>query len=78
MEMRQIARWREMSADEKTALMSSLSLAVHDVALAGIRHRYPFATPRECFLRLAVLRLGRELAVQAYPEIANLSDRDNR
>jgi hypothetical protein len=76
-EERQIARWRDMSIGEKAALVSSLSQTVHDIALAGIRRRYPDATPREWFLRLAMLRLGRELALRAYPEIADLPRRDD-
>ena len=69
-----VRRWREMSATEKAALIVDLTASVNDLALAGIRHRYPDASPRERFLRLAVLRLGRPLALRAYPEIARLPD----
>jgi len=31
---------------------------VYDLPRAGIRHRYPNASPREQFLRLAILTLG--------------------
>ena len=62
-----------MSTGEKARLISSLSSASRELALAGIRHRHPTASPREQFLRLAILTLGRELARQAYPEIDDLS-----
>ncbi len=69
----QVRRWREMSAAEKAALVSALSLATHRLAEAGIAARYPDAGPRERFLRLAILRLGRTLAVEVYPDAAHLS-----
>jgi phosphoserine phosphatase len=71
----QIARWREMSPAEKLRLVTQLSQAVDALALAGIRAAYPSASPRECFLRLACRRLGDELALRAYPEIADLPER---
>ena len=70
----QVRRWREMSPAEKASLVTMMSQSADRMALAGIRHRYPAAAARECFLRLAVLRLGRDLASAAYPEIAGLSD----
>ena len=72
-ERRQIEGWRRMSTGEKARLISSLSSASRELALAGIRHRHPTASPREQFLRLAILTLGCELARQAYPEIDDLS-----
>ena len=66
----QIERWRHMSAAEKAAIVSGLTQAVYDLALAGVRHRYPDASPREQFLRLAIVTLGPDLAPRAYPEIA--------
>jgi hypothetical protein len=61
-----------MSAAEKAAVVSGLTSAVYEMARAGIRHRYPNASPREQFLRLAITSLGRDLALQAYPDIALL------
>lgn len=61
-----------MSASQKLALVSAMSQTVRDLAVAGIRQRYPLATPREQLLRLAVVTLGPELALAAYPEIATL------
>jgi hypothetical protein len=71
-ERRQIERWRQMSAAEKGALVTGLTQAVYDLARAGVRHRYPDASPREVFLRLAIVTLGPELARKAYPDIATL------
>jgi hypothetical protein len=70
----QIERWRAMSPAEKAAIVSGLTQAVYDLALAGIRFRHPRASPSEQFLRLAVITLGPDLARRAYPEIgaANL------
>jgi hypothetical protein len=72
-ERRQIERWRAMSAAEKAAIVSGLTAAAYDLALAGVRQRYPDASTREQFLRLAVVTLGRDLARLAYPEVDELS-----
>jgi hypothetical protein len=71
-EKRQIEGWRRMTPTEKADLIVTMSQAGRDIALAGIRDRYPNASPREQFLRLAILTLGRELASRAYPEIDRL------
>jgi hypothetical protein len=68
-EQRQIEHWRRMTAAEKAALVSGLTRTAYDLALAGIRHRFPDATPREHFLRLAIINLGPDLARKVYPEI---------
>jgi len=70
----QIARWRAMSTTEKATLTASLCRALDAMALAGVRLRYPNASDRECFLRLAALRLGRDLALLAYPELSAFHD----
>ena len=56
-------------------MVTGLTKAVFDLARAGIRDRYPDASAREQFLRLAVVTLGEELATKAYPEIAALDGR---
>jgi hypothetical protein len=61
-----------MSPAEKAAVVSGLTQAAYDLALAGVRQRYPDTSPREQFLRLAILTLGLELALKAYPDIAAL------
>lgn len=71
-ERRQIEQWRQMSAAQKGAIVSGLTQAVYDLARAGVRQRYPAASPYEQFLRLAVVTLGPDLARKAYPEIATL------
>ncbi len=70
----QLRLWREMSDAEKARLVTALSQSADALARAGILHHYPAASARECFLRLAIRRLGIELASRAYPEIATLSD----
>jgi hypothetical protein len=71
-ERRQFERFRQMSPVEKAAIVSGLTQAVYDLAAAGVRHRHPDASPREQFLRLAIVTLGQTLAEQAYPEIQEL------
>jgi len=39
---------------------------------AGVRQRFPEASPREHFLRVAVIVLGPELASKAYPDAAQV------
>lgn len=53
-------------------MVSRLTQAACELALSGLRQRYPAASPRELFLRLAILRLGADLARKAYPEIVAL------
>ena len=73
-ERRQIDRWRRMSHAEKAAVIAGLTSATFTLARAGVRHRYPDASDRELFLRLAVVTLGRDLAERAYPEARSLPD----
>jgi hypothetical protein len=68
----QVARWRQMTALEKTRAVSEISRAVQELSLAGIRQRHPEASEAECRLRLAALKLGRERAVELYPALAAL------
>jgi hypothetical protein len=71
----QIESWRAMSPGRKAAIVTALTQTMYDVARAGVRHRFPHATPREQFLRLAVVLLGDDLARRAYPEVARLDAR---
>ncbi|GMV22657.1 MAG: hypothetical protein AMXMBFR57_26060 [Acidimicrobiia bacterium] len=71
-ERRQITTWRSMSPAQKAATVSGLTSTAFDMARAGIRQRFPAAGPREQFLRLAILTLGTELALRAYPDAADL------
>lgn len=61
-----------MTPAEKLELVMRMNAAVRELALAGVRERYPNASPREQFLRRAQATLGDELARKAYPEIAAL------
>ena len=61
-----------MTAAEKGELITALTRAAFEMAAAGVRHRYPDASPREQFLRLATVTLGPELARLVYPEIEHL------
>jgi hypothetical protein len=61
-----------MSPVAKAALISGLTRAAYELAVAGIRHRHPDAGPREVSLRLAILTLGPELARKVHPEIGEL------
>jgi hypothetical protein len=73
-EQRQLAAWRALTPAEKASLITAASQAADRLALAGIHTRFPQASERECFLRLAVLKLGLAIAIRAYPAIAALQD----
>jgi hypothetical protein len=68
----QIEGWRRMTMEQKAAVVSGLTQAVVDLALAGIRQRHPDAPPREQLLRFALITLGPDLASRACPEVATL------
>jgi hypothetical protein len=74
-ERAQVELGRRMSPLEKLRAVTEISRAVQQLSLAGIRLRHPEASDRECMLRLAVLKLGRQLACRVYPEAARLSGR---
>lgn len=69
---RQVAAWRRLTAAEKLRLVLQMNATVRQLAVAGIKQRYPRAGPRERFLRLAQLTLGYELARKAYPDLDTL------
>jgi hypothetical protein len=71
-ERRQIEIWRAMSTVEKAQLVSRMTIAVQQLALAGIRERHPGASEREVFLRLAAFKLGPELVRKVYPDAASM------
>jgi hypothetical protein len=64
----QIEAWRRMSSLEKIELVKQATRDMMVLALAGIRQRHPHASERECFIRLAALRLGPALVRAAYPD----------
>lgn len=57
----QFERLRAMSPEERGAILTALTLTVQELALAGLRQRYPDATEDELWLRLAVRRLGSDV-----------------
>jgi hypothetical protein len=61
-----IDAYRRMPPWEKAQRVRDTTLAVEALALAGIRARHPAATARECCLRLASLRLGRDIMTQVF------------
>jgi hypothetical protein len=71
-EQRQIEAWRGMTPAEKISLVVRMTANVRQLALAGIRRRYPNAPPREQQLRLLQLLYGDELARAAFPELDRL------
>ena len=57
---------REMPPWRKVELVVHLNQTVRESALAGLRERYPNASPEELHRRLADIVLGPELAEKAY------------
>ncbi len=47
-------------------MVSDLTVAARNFALAGLRERFPNAGPEELRRRLATLHLGSELATKVY------------
>jgi hypothetical protein len=74
-ERRQVEGWRRMSPADKAAVVTGLTRTVYALTRAGVRHRHPEASPRERFLRVALITLGPALAVAAYPDAARLVSR---
>jgi hypothetical protein len=73
-EDRQIEAWRRMSPAERLEVSREMTRAANELALAGIRARYPNASERECFLRFAAVRLGVDTVRRIYPDAVALSD----
>lgn len=71
-EQRQIEAWRRLTPADKLLLVMRMNANVTELALAGVRQRYPGASPREQFLRLAQVMLGDDLARRAYPDLDTL------
>jgi hypothetical protein len=73
-EQRQVDSWRRLSPFERLRLVSDTTRAVTNLALAGLRHRHPHASDRECFLRLAAIRLGVDTTRRLYADAAHVTD----
>ena len=62
----QIEILRAMPSWRKLRLWNDLNMGMRQVALSGLRERFPNASPEELRRRLATLLLGPELAAKAY------------
>lgn len=56
-------------------MVTALTQAAYAMTWAGVRQRYPDASTREHFLRVAIIVLGPELATLAYPDAASVIGR---
>jgi len=70
-----IERYRQMTPTEKLRMVADMAETIRQLQLAEIRLRYPNASERECFLRMAsrwappeLLKkfLGWDVEVQGY------------
>lgn len=67
-----VEHYRRLSFTEKVRIIEDLNRMTEDLALVGILERHPSATEEEQRLRLAALKYGRDLVVQAFgwdPEV---------
>jgi hypothetical protein len=70
MEALQIKLLRDTPSWRKMEMLVSLNAAAQELALAGLRRRYPEASVSELHNRLADLLLGKELARKVYGDQA--------
>ena len=68
----QVEAWRRMSPLQKAGIINQATRDALTLALSGIRLRHPGASERECFIRLAALRLGPTLVRQVYPDASQI------
>ncbi len=57
---------RRMTPDEKLAAVFKMNQFARALAETGVRSRYPGASEREVFLRVAALYLSRDEMIRAY------------
>ena len=62
--------WRETPAWRKLEMMEGLNRTARQLALIGLRKRFPDASPAELKRRLASITLGEELAARVYGPIS--------
>ena len=62
----QIEICRSMTPAQKMALVDDANVFAEEIALAGLRDRYPAASPEELRFRLMNLLVGEELASKAF------------
>lgn len=63
--------WREAPAWRKIEMMEGLNRAARQLALAGLRQRFPNASTEELRQHLAKIVLGEELAARVYGSVAS-------
>jgi hypothetical protein len=68
MEELQVKLLREVPAYRKMEMLISLNASAQELALAGLRRRFPNASQNELRRRLADILLGRDLARKVYGE----------
>jgi hypothetical protein len=66
-----------MSQLEKAEIVTAATSDALTLALAGIRQRHPYASERECFVRLAALQLGPTLVRKVYPDASRILGSDS-
>lgn len=62
----QVRLLRAMTAQQKLQRVSELNDTVRELAMAGLRRRYPEADGRELLRRYAALVLDRETVIRVY------------
>lgn len=66
LEEKLFARYRRMSAEEKLQHIGALGRLAEELALAGLRAKYPEASEEECRLRLVSRWIDRETMIRVY------------
>ncbi|MFH0926024.1 MAG: hypothetical protein V1872_10425 [bacterium] len=61
-----LKRWREMPSWEKMKLVNDMSMTVCQLALTGLKRRYPNMSEEEEKKRMAGLFLGRDWAIKLF------------
>ena len=61
-----VEQYRKMPSWKKIEIVRALILTCQELALVGIRERYPNAKEEEIKLRLAALWLNKELMIKLY------------
>ncbi len=61
-----VRRMRELSVEDKAEQVVALVQAAREMAMAGLRSRYPEASPKELRLRLAALVLDADTVRKVY------------
>ena len=62
----QVEHWRRLSPAGRVEIVEGLWHDTRELACAGIRERYPDATPDEIRLRLGALTIDADLMIEAF------------